>query len=47
MSTTQTALFVGLVLGIAAAFGAVIFAAALGFFVLTRQPASRAVAPAA
>jgi MFS family permease len=37
----------GLVLGIAAAFGAVIFAAALGFFVLTRQPASRAVAPAA
>ncbi|KQO73166.1 MFS transporter [Methylobacterium sp. Leaf94] len=37
----------GLVLGIAAAFGAVIAAAALGFFVLTRQPASPAVAPAA
>ncbi|KQO77216.1 MFS transporter [Methylobacterium sp. Leaf88] len=32
----------GLVLGIAAAFGAVIAAAALGFFVLTRQPASPA-----
>lgn len=36
----------GLVLGIAAAFGAVIVAAALGFFILTRQPASPVVAAA-
>lgn len=36
----------GLVLGIAAAFGAVIFAAALGFFGLTRRDAARQLAPA-
>ena len=36
----------GLVLGIAAAFGAVIVAAALGFFALTRGDASRSLVPA-
>jgi MFS family permease len=36
----------GLVLGIAAAFGAVIVAAAFGFFVLTRGPAARPLVPA-
>ncbi|GAA0269134.1 hypothetical protein LNAOJCKE_3656 [Methylorubrum aminovorans] len=36
----------GLVLGIAAGFGAVIVAAALGFFVLTRGPAPRPLVPA-
>lgn len=35
-----------LVLGIAAAFGAMIFASAFGFFALTRGPASRPLAPA-
>lgn len=37
----------GLVLGIAAAFGAVIFAAAFAFFALTRRQASPALGPAA
>ncbi|GAB6844691.1 MFS family permease [Methylorubrum rhodinum] len=36
----------GLVLGIAAAFGATIFAAALGFFALTRQDGAHALAAA-
>ena len=36
----------GLVLGIAAGFGAVIVAAALGFFALTRGPAPRPLVPA-
>ncbi|MGU3361979.1 MFS transporter [Methylobacterium sp. M6A4_1b] len=36
-----------LVLGIAAAFGAVIFAAALSFYALARQAGSHAIAPAA
>ena len=36
----------GLVLGIAAGFGAVIFTAALGFFALTRQDRAQSLAPA-
>jgi hypothetical protein len=36
----------GLVLGIAAAFGAVIVASAVGFFGLTRRERSRPLAPA-
>lgn len=36
----------GMVLGIAALFGAVILAAALGFFALTRRDAARTLAAA-
>jgi hypothetical protein len=36
----------GLVLGLAASFGAVIFASAFGFFALTRAAAKRPLVPA-